>query len=119
MNMYMSKSKYERKLKKIERKNISYKRKQDLKEQKEYLPKPPSMSKIVLIAVALLCVEIVAFCEYIMIATGDTSALYAMIGVPVTIVPVVISYYNKSAKENTVGGIVYETAMNEYYEPVG
>lgn len=71
----------------------------------------PSTSKIALLAVFVLCVEIVAFCEYMMYVTGDIGALYALIGVPAALTPTVVSYYGKSTKENTRGGIVYETAM--------
>lgn len=111
--MYLSRKRYEKKLRKIKALNASYKRKMALAKEKQYGFKLPSMSKIVLMAVLFLCLEIVIFCEYVMVESGDTSALYALIGVPTTLVPVVISYYKKSAQENTVGGIVYETAILE------
>lgn len=44
---------------------------------------------------------------------GDMSAMYALISVPVTLVPIVISFYNKSKAENTQFGITYEMAMLE------
>ena len=43
--------------------------------------------------------------------TGDLSALYVLIGVPVSLVPICLGYYWKSCQENTSGGIVYDTAM--------
>lgn len=111
--MYLSKKRYEKKLRKIKAKNASHKRKLALAKEKQYGFKLPSTSKIVLMMVVFLCLEIVWFCEYVMIHTGDTSALYALISVPATIVPVVVSYYHKSAQENTIGGIIYESAFAE------
>ena len=71
----------------------------------------PSTSKIVLIVAALLCVEILIFCQYMIIVTGDTNALYAMVGALVSFVPIIIGYMVKSTKENTVGGLVYDSTM--------
>lgn len=75
--------------------------------------KKPSTSKVLLWAVVLLCVEIIAFCEIAFVMTLDTSFLYALIGVPTTLVPTICSYYNKSKCENMAGGIVFETAMQK------
>lgn len=44
---------------------------------------------------------------------GDMSAMYALISVPVTLVPIVISYYKKSSIQNSIGGITYDMAMLE------
>lgn len=115
--MYLSKTKYEKKLRKIKMKNIDYNRKIELKNAKQYTYfNFPSVSKLVLFVVFLLCIQIIMFCEYIVWKTGDSSALYTLIGVPVTLVPTVIAYYQKSTKENTVGGIVYESVMKEKAE---
>lgn len=115
---YISNEYFNKEMRKIERDNISYRRKKELRKSKEYLPriKMPSTSKVVLWAVILLCVQMIIFVERIVLLTGDTSALIAFIGVMPTLISVVVSYYNKSAKENTVGGIVYETAMREHIE---
>lgn len=112
----MSKEKYEVALQKIKKRNESRERKRKLKEEKrKYWPKfkLPSTSKIVLMAVFLLCIEIVLYCEYAMIVLGDASAMYVLIGVPTTLVPTVLAYYKKSQKENTLGGITYDMAMLE------
>lgn len=61
----------------------------------------------------LLCVQIVAFCEYAMMTLCDTSALYVLIGIPAALAPIIWGYYSKSKAENTAGGIVYDTAMAE------
>ena len=44
---------------------------------------------------------------------GDMSAMYALISVPVTLVPIVLGYLIKSKAENTQHGITYEIAMLE------
>ena len=43
--------------------------------------------------------------------TGDTNALYAMVGTIATLASVVLGYFVKSTKENTKNGIVFETAL--------
>lgn len=73
--------------------------------------KLPSTSKLVLLGVILLCVEIVFFCEYAMLKLGDASSMYVLIGMPVALAPVIWGYYSKSKAENTSGGIIYETTM--------
>lgn len=108
-------SKYSKKLSKIQEKNAYLERKYKLlSEQNEYKvkAKTPSTSKLILWAVVLICIEIIIFSEFAMLKTGDTSALYALIGVPVTLVPSVLGYYHKAAKENCAGGVVYEAAIN-------
>lgn len=72
-----------------------------------------STSKLVLWATFLMCVEIIVFCQYAIIRLEDASSIYAMIGAPVTFIPVVIGYFVKSKAENTSGGLVYESAMAE------
>ena len=113
---YISKQEYEVRMQEIKKDNISKGRKLKLEEEKrKFKPKSklPSTSKLVLFGMILLCLEIVIFCEYAMISTKDTSALYALIGVVASLVPVIFAYYSKSGKENSVGGIVYDMAMAE------
>ena len=100
----------------VKRNNMSKERKLKLKEEKKkYMPrfKLPSTSKLILFVVFLVCIEILIFCEYAMIALGDTSAMYVLIGIPASLIPIIMSYYSKSKAENTVGGVVFETAMKE------
>lgn len=113
---YLSKSEFESQMRKIKLENVTKERKQKLKdEKKKYKSKSrfklPSTSKLVLLVVFLICIEILIFSQYAMVKTGDISALYTLIGVPVTLVPICIAYMIKSKTENSVGGIVYETAM--------
>lgn len=110
----MSKKKYDTQLERIKRDNLSRERKRKLHEERmKYFPKfiMPSTSKIVLFVVLLLCVEVLSFCQYMIYITGDTNALYAMVTSLFVLLGTVIGYYMKSTKENTKGGIVYETAM--------
>ena len=85
----------------------------------KYWPKfvLPSTSKIVLIVAAILCVEILFFCQWMIVKTGDTNALYAMVGVITALSSIVIGYFVKSTKQNTTGGITYETAMAQLQRP--
>lgn len=115
----ISEEEYNSRMKEIKERNESKERKRKLREEKRKYRlklKLPSTSKLVLMAVFLLCIEIVLYCEYAMIILGDASAMYVLIGVPTTLVPTVIAYYIKSQKENTAGGITYDMAMLEYGE---
>lgn len=118
--VYMTKSQYDSKLAKIQKKNESIERRRRLREEKmKYWPRfiLPSTSKIVLIVAALLCIEILIFCQWMIVKTGDTNSLYAMVGALVAFVPVVIGYMVKSTRENTSGGIKYETTMANMKQP--
>ena len=114
---FISEQEYEIRLKKIKYKNASKERKRKLKEEKrKNMPKSklPSTSKLILIGAVLLCLQIVIFCEYIMVTLGDTSAMYVLIGIPATLIPIIWGYYSKAKAENTAGGIVYEQAMMQF-----
>lgn len=116
----MTKNQYDSKLAKLQKRNENIERRRKLREERmKYWPKfvLPSTSKIVLIVSALFCIEILIFCQYMIIKTGDTNALYAMVGALVSFVPVIIGYMVKSTKENTIGGITYETAMANIQPP--
>lgn len=118
---YMTKSQYDSKLAKLQKRNEDIERRRKLrKERMKHFPKfvLPSTSKIVLIVSAILCLEILAFCQYMIMVTGDTNALYAMVGALFTFMPIVIGYFVKSTKENTKSGIVYETTMAQLQTPV-
>lgn len=103
-------------MRKIKSDNKNKERLKALKaERRKMYPKfkLPSTSKLILLGVILICLQIIIFCEYVIIKTEDTSAMYALIGIPATLIPVVWAYYSKSKAENTAGGIVFETAMRE------
>ena len=102
---FISEKEYETRMSIIKRKNLSNERKRKLREEKyKNIPKLklPSTSKLILIGAVLLCLEIVIFCEY---------AMYVLIGIPATLIPIIWAYYSKSKAENTQGGIVYDMAM--------
>lgn len=112
--VYMTDSQYNSKLAKLQKRNESIERRRKLREERiKYWPKfvLPSTSKIVLGISALLCLETLIFCQYMIVSTGDTNALYAMVGALFTFMGTVISYYVKSTRENVRNGITFETAM--------
>lgn len=116
----MTKSQFDSKLAKAKRRNETIEYRRRLREERtKYWPKfiLPSTSKIVLIVAAILCVEILFFCQWMIVQTGDTNALYAMVGVIATLASVVLGYFVKSTKENTKFGITYETAMAQLNQP--
>lgn len=117
----MTKKQFDVKLANVKRRNEALEYRRLLREERmRYWPKfvLPSTSKIVLIVSALLCVEILAFCQYMILTTGDTNALYAMVGSLFTFMGIVLGYYVKSTRENTKSGIVYETTMAAIQQPV-
>lgn len=110
----MSDKEFKAKMKEIQRENEGIEKKKALREERmKYFPKIklPSTSKIVLLVAFILCIQIVLYCENVMTVSGNYSALYVLIGAPVSLVPVVLSYYWKSKAENTKDGIVFERAM--------
>ena len=113
---YMTKKDYEAKLRKIKFDNISRERKYNLREEKKKYRskfgfKMPSTTKLMLAGIILICLQIIIFCERLMIKTGDTSSMYVLLGIPAALIPIFWAYATKSKAENTVGGIVYETVM--------
>lgn len=119
--MVMTKSQFDSKLAKLQRRNESIEYKRRLREERmKYWPKfvLPSTSKIVLIVAAVLCVEILFFCQYMILMTGDTNALYAMVGTIATLATVILGYFVKSTRENTAGGLIYESAMAAQQAPL-
>lgn len=119
--VYMTKNQFDSELAKLQKRNESIERRRKLREERmKYWPKfvLPSTSKIVLIVSAILCVEILIFCQYMIVVTGDTNALYAMVGALFSFMAVVLGYFVKSTKENTKSGIVYEAAMAQIQMPI-
>ena len=112
---YMTKEEYESKMNKIRAANLHKEMKMELvKERFKFFPKikVPSTSKLVLLGVFLICIEVLVFSQYAMIVLGDASALYALIGVPAALIPVCLGYYSKAKAENTIGGIKYDSVVN-------
>ena len=114
---YISDRAYKTELTKIKNTNKSIERKQKLKQEKNKYKnhiKLPSISKIILFGMILLCLEIVIFSEIFIYKNNDSNGLYALIGIPVALVPIIWGYYSKSKAENTEGGIVYDMAMKQF-----
>ena len=112
---YLTKQEYELELKKIKEKNQQIKMKQNLKAAKVSrfnIPKI-STSKLILIAVLLLNLQIIYFVEKAIMTYGDLSALYALIAIPATLIPTGWAYFSKEKAENCAGGITYDSAMEQ------
>ena len=112
----LSDSKFNLKMNKARQKNLEKERKLALKAERSKFKKDHkkiSTIKLVLLVVIILCIQIIAFTEYIMIKFNDASALYVLIGVPATLVPTIWGYYAKAKQENSEGGITYELALRE------
>lgn len=113
---YMTEKKYNEKMLDLQIRNRQIEIRQNLKAEKNKYRKPfklPSTSKLMLLTVILLCLEVIVFCEYIILQRGDMRAMYALLVLPVTLSLAIWGYYNKAKAENTLGGIVYEAAMSE------
>lgn len=103
-----------------------YKLKQEKKEfKKRFLPKI-STSKLLIFFLFLNCTIIELFTGFVTLksldlttltmATPDFTPLVTLIGAVVSEVVGYAVYALKSAKENTAGGITYETAMRQIDE---
>lgn len=118
---YLTDSQYHNQMKKIQMRNKQKERRRKLREEKnKYKPKLklPTTSKLLLIGAILLCLEIVIFCEYVMVKLQDSSSMYVLIGIPASLIPIILGYFYKSKAENTSGGIVFETAMSQMTETI-
>lgn len=111
----MTEKKYNKLKSRIDALRKSNERKRELRLElaKALNIKRPSESKMALRLVFLYVFEFTLFCQYMMYRTGDTSAIAAVFVNMFALVSVVLGYYHKAGKENTVGGITYETAMME------
>lgn len=107
--------KHKRKLYKIQ---VQGRRKKEIQEAKEkYWPKKKlTGSKVGLYYIYIMATVIQIFSMVAMWHLQDLSALGGMIAATVGEVFAYASYSAKSAKENTKGGIVYETAIKEQNE---
>lgn len=111
----MNKSEYMFLKKKYQARNHEIEQRQELDEIKNKYKKKRgiSTSKLIVFIVFVLAIEIILFTEYSMLKFQDFSAMYALIGVPTTLVPTLIAYFNKAKAENTQSGITYDLAMRE------
>ena len=116
----MNQKEYQRKIQLEKHKNQQAKMRQNIRDVRNKRRKPLklnlSYSKLVLLGMIIMCFQIVFFCEYAIVTLADTSAMYALIGIPVALAPIIWGYYSKSKAENTSGGIVYDMAMRNTEE---
>lgn len=113
---------FQKRLEKEKERNIIRERKAQLAEERNKYrsqAKKPTTSKLLLAAAFLISIEILIFCEAVYFLYPDPGILITLIGVPVTIVPIALGYLRKSTAENTVGGIVYDSAMADYNSSSG
>lgn len=110
---YLTSREYKLELKKIKAKNRQIEMKRNLKaaKVKRFNFKKPNTSKLIVFVVFAICLQILWFSEHMISLTGDTSYMYALIGIPAALIPTILGYYAKASKENQVGGITYDTAM--------
>ena len=110
---YLTSREYELELKKIKAQNRQIEMKRNLKaaKVKRFNLKKPNTSKLIVFVVFAICLQILWFNEHMISLTGDTSYMYALIGIPAALIPTILGYYAKASKENQVGGITYDTAM--------
>ena len=109
----MTNQEYEDKLKKINEKNQQIEMKQKIKDAKvkRFNWKKPNTSKLIVFVVFAICLQILWFSEHMISLTGDTSYMYALIGIPAALIPTILGYYAKASRENQIGGITYDSAM--------
>ena len=71
-------------------------------------------SKWFAIAMSIMSAIVVFFSMYCTVLLQDSSMLVALIGGLITGTITIVSSTWKSTQENTIGGIVYESAMRDY-----
>ena len=104
----MNKIKYEKRMKELDQIAEEQQLRQQVRDRERELGlrrtrKKPAWGKAMMAVIYGLCIEIVI----------DLSALYALIGVPAAMFGVFWAYAQKSAKENTKGGIVYDMNIRQ------
>lgn len=109
---YVSEKEFQYKLKKIEQRNQSNKRKQLLQEAKyKKNLKLPSTTKMLTVYLFVVLNVVLVYCLIAMWHFSDLTYLGTLITDVIGQVLVFAIYAIKSTKENTKGGITYETAM--------
>lgn len=109
---YMTDKEYKHKLKEIEKRNDTHRKKEALENAKyKKKSKLPSTTKLITLYLFVLLNIILAYSLVAMWVFKDLSYLGALITDVIGQILVFFIYSQKSAKENTQGGIVYETTM--------
>lgn len=117
---YLTEKEFEKKLAQIQQKKRQYEMKKELREAKRRFPKlkKPRTSKMVLWTVIALCIQILWFTEHMATTTGDTSFMYALVAIPASLIPTVLSYMKNSRVEHQMGQFEnpIETPSTNYSE---
>ena len=111
----MTEQEFKQKQEKIKQRNKNISMKQKLhRMKKSRFPKFKKLrtSKKVLWTVIAICLEILIFSEYMAVRTGDTSFIYALIGVATTLIPTVLGYLKMSDNEHKRGQ--FEKPLEDY-----
>ena len=112
----MSEKEFRSKMRKARLKNESAVRKMELRETKNKYKQKKKISTTKLIALYLFILlnVVLAFAMYMMYRLSDLTYLGVLITDIVAQVITFLIYVVKSTKENTQGGITYETAMRSF-----
>lgn len=91
------------------------KEKQKINEIKHQNDKPVNLTfnKKIFLLISLNMIIVELYSMFVMVFLRDLSALYSLIGAVIGFSLNFVAYSHKATKENTVGGIIYETAMRE------
>ncbi len=110
---YMSEKEFREEMRKARLKNESIARKQELQKIKNaYKPnKKRSTTKLIAVYLFVLLNVVLGFSMYMMYHLSDLTYLGVLITDIVAQVITFLIYVVKSTKENTQGGITYETAI--------
>lgn len=110
---YMSEKEFEEEMRKVRLKNKSIARKQELqKEKNKYkTTKKYSTTKLIAVYLFILLNVVLGFSMYMMYHLSDLTYLGVLITDIVAQLITFLIYVVKSTKENTQGGITYETAI--------
>lgn len=108
----MTEEKFKKKLNRIEQKNASDEMRETLKNARHSKKLVfPSTTKLIMIYLFIILNAVLVYCLIAMWHFGNLTHLGTLITDVISQVIVFLVYCVKSAKENTKGGIVYETAM--------
>ena len=102
---YLTEKEFEKEMAQIQQKKRQFEMKKELREAKRRFPKlkKPRTSKMVLWTVIALCIQILWFTEHMATTTGDTSFMYALVAIPASLIPTVLSYMKNSRVEHQMG----------------
>ena len=101
---YLTEKEFEKEMAQAQWKKRQYEMKKELREAKRRFKfKKPRTSKMVLWTVIALCIQILWFTEHMATTTGDTSFMYALVAIPASLIPTVLSYMKNSRVEHQMG----------------